>query len=87
MLLKFLVAGVFLKLFFVDINFWHFGFDGLAYAGPYSIEDATMRLLDFVPVVAFLGYVAFISPERVVGEFAPHNESRNGPQILNHQLS
>lgn len=68
MLLPLLIIGIILfmiKLVFVDLSFWELSFNSWRYAGPYSIEDGFMRLLDYIPVVAFFAYAAFIAPQRI----------------------
>jgi uncharacterized membrane protein len=48
--------GLFIKLFFVDLNFWDFFPAKFIYRGDYSFEAAAMRLLDFMPVIAVYAY-------------------------------
>lgn len=53
---------VLLKLFLVDIPAWDFS-EALVYGGSYSYRDASMRLLDFGVVAAFLAFAYYrISP-------------------------
>jgi uncharacterized membrane protein len=52
------VAGVLIKLLMFDLGFWNFQLTML-YGGDYSFLDATMRLLDFGALVAFLILACF----------------------------
>jgi uncharacterized membrane protein len=52
------VAGTVAKLFFFDLPYWNVD-QHFVYGGSYSFLAATMRLLDFAFVAAFLGY-AFV---------------------------
>jgi uncharacterized membrane protein len=51
--LTLVVVVVLAKLLYVDLRSWAIS-DTMLYAGPYSLRDAGLRLLDFAAVVGFL---------------------------------
>ena len=58
------VGAVVAKLFIFDLVSWHIT-ERMLYAGDYSFRDASMRLLDFAPVIGFLMVTWMIVNDRM----------------------
>ncbi|MGQ9576524.1 MAG: DUF2339 domain-containing protein [Thermoguttaceae bacterium] len=67
------VSAVLLKLFLFDLPGWRLT-GQFVYHGPYSLEHAAMRLVDFAATIAFLGFAWYLLVDRI--------KARNGGTVL-----